>query len=205
MTKITKDKRDKLLFIGVLTGLVVSGLYAMVISAQREQIADLEEKTSRTRESLEKNARWIRQSPTIHANASALVQDLDAAHSQMSPLDKFKWFYNTVERFRPSYNVSLVDISREPEIGEIGVLPKFPYPAATFGVKMHGNYHDFGKFLSDFENNFSYMRIQGLRAEIDPTQRLAGTSAMASLDADKRERLLFTFKVVTLIKPSSPL
>ncbi len=206
MNKITKDKRDKLLIIGVLTGLVVSVLYAMVISAQRGQIADLEDKIFRTRESLDKNARWIRQSATVQANASAVVQDLDAVHSQMSPLDKFKWFYNSVEKFRAGYsNVSLLDISREPEIGEIGVLPKFPYPAATFGVKMHSTYHDFGKFISDFENNFPYMRIQGLRAEIDPAQRLAGASAMSNVDADKRERLLFTFKVVTLIKPISPL
>ena len=50
-------------------------------------------------------------------------KELETKQEDMAPLEKFKWFYNTLERFLAQRPVKLVDITREPEIGELGVLP----------------------------------------------------------------------------------
>jgi hypothetical protein len=153
---------------------------------------------------LNKDERWVRQGPTVRAKLAAQGQALETLQTDMAPLDKFKWFYNTLENFRSSYDVRLVDITREPEFAEVGVLPNFPYQAAIFGVKLNAAYHDFGKFLAEFENRFPYMRIQNVRLELDPAQKLAGTNSLNMAAAD-RERLAITIKVVTLVKPPTPL
>ncbi|MCI0537168.1 MAG: hypothetical protein L0Z50_18275 [Verrucomicrobiales bacterium] len=205
MNKLNKEKRDKLGLIGVGTALVTMLFYFFVVSPQREQIALHEDKIERSHELLNKDERWIRQGPLVRENLATYRQTLETRQTDMAPLDKFKWFYNTLESFQSRYDVSLVDITREPEFGEVGVLPNFAYQAAIFGVKLNATYHDFGKFLADFENKFPYMRVQNLRLELDPAQKLAGTNALIAASLDTRERLAITLKVVTLVKPTTPL
>src|SRR5438105_12680302 len=134
MNKITKEKRDKLGLIGVGTALVTLAFYFFVISPQQQQIDEHEDKIARTGELLSKDERWIHQRQAVHANLATHRQTLEARQTEMAPLDKFKWFYNTLESFQSRYDVSLVDITREPELGEVGMLPNFTYQAAIFGV-----------------------------------------------------------------------
>jgi hypothetical protein len=202
MSKLSKEKREKLGLVGVGTALVTLMLYFFVISPQREQIAFHEDKITRASELLNKDERWIRQASIVQANLKTHRETLETRQTDMAPLDKFNWFYKTLESFKSSYDVNLVDITREPELGEVGVLPNFAYQAATFGVKLNASYHDFGKFLADFENKFPYMRVQNVRLELDPALKLAGTNALANVSADTRERLAITLKVVTLVKPT---
>jgi hypothetical protein len=205
MNKLNKEKRDRLALIGVGTTLVGLLVYFFVISPQRQQIEEHEDKIARTGELLNKDDRWIRQRTLVRGNLIAHRQALETHQSDMAPLDKFKWFYNTLESLRAQYDVNLVDITREPEFAEAGVLPNFPYQAAIFGVKLNATYHDFGRFLADFENRFPYMRVQNIRLELDPAQKIAGTNALVAGGLDTRERLAITLKVVTLVKPSIPL
>ena len=205
MNKLNKEKRDRLALIGVGTALITLLLYFFVISPQRQQIDEHEDKILRTSELLNKDERWLRQRPAIQENLTSHRQMLETRQSEMAPLDKFKWFYNTLESFRSPFDVSLVDITREPEFADVGVLANFPYQAAVFGVKLNATYHDFGKFLGDFENRFPYMRVQNVRLELDPAQKLAGTNSLMAASADTRERLSITLKVVTLVKPTTPL
>ena len=205
MNKLTKEKRDKLVLIGVATVILTIAYYFLLISAQREQIREQRDKIAQARDQLSKAERWIRQGPLLRAELEQRRKGLESHQTDMAPLDKFKWFYNTLESFRSSYGVKLIDITREPEVGEVGLLPKFPYTGATFGVKFNGTYHEFGKFLADFENRFPYMRVQNLRIEMDQAQKLAGTNAVMAASAEARERLAITLKVVTLIKPTLPL
>jgi len=87
----------------------------------------------------------------------------------------------------------------------VGNLPKFPYQAATFGVKLSARYHDFGRFLADFENEFPYLRVKNL--EVAPEAAKFGVREEAGLDQRLRsqESLLINMRVVTLIKPAAPL
>ena len=55
-------------------------------------------------------------------------------------------------------------------------------------------YHEFGRFVADFENAFPYMRIQNI--ELDPA---AASNASAQSD---QEKLAFKMEIVTLVNPS---
>jgi hypothetical protein len=73
------------------------------------------------------------------------------------------------------------------------MFPKFPYKAVQFSLRGTAYFHDFGKFLADFENRFPYLRVQNL--ELEPA---ATTSANNTEDAEK---LSFRLEIVTLVNP----
>jgi hypothetical protein len=203
MNKLSKEKRDKLMLVGIATAGVLAALYLFLISPQQTALRDCADKTDATREKLAKAEHWLRMAPTIQTRLSACRKELDAKQDEMAPLEKFKWFYNTLERFLAQRSVKLADITREPEIGELGVLPRFPFQAATFGVKLNARYHDFGSFLAEFENQFPYMRVQNL--DLEPDNGFKG-NGKEQLIVEQRETdpesLAITMRVVTLLKPS---
>ena len=84
------------------------------------------------------------------------------------------------------------------------MLPKFPYQAASFGVKLAARYHDFGAFLADFENRFPYMRVQNLHLE--PVSAAPAEEALSAGERQSHRRTLaITMRVVTLVKPLAAL
>lgn len=208
MNKLSKEKRDKLLLVGIGTACVLAAVYMLVINAQQSALQDYAERTDAAMEKLAKAERWLRMAPTVDSRLQSARAELEAKQEKnMAPVDKFKWFYNTLDQFLAQRRVKLVDITREPELAEVGVLPKFPYQSASFGVKLTARYHDFGAFLADFENSFPYFRVQNL--EIEP----AGSSKAISKDLvrggperpPEPESLAITMRVVTLIKPTASL
>jgi hypothetical protein len=72
------------------------------------------------------------------------------------------------------------------------MLPNFPYKQATLTIGGTAHFHDFGKFVADFENQFPYMRLMNVTLE----------PASGVLAADK-ERLSFRMEIATLVKPPS--
>jgi hypothetical protein len=205
MNKLSKEKRDKLLLIALGTGGLLAALYLMVISAQNTALAEYSEKTEAAKEKLAKAERWLRMAPTIQTRLDSNRRELEGKQAEMAPVDKFKWFYDTLDKFLAQRSVKLTDITREPEIGAVGILPKFPYEAATFGLKLNARYKDLGAFLSEFENQFPYMRVNNLDIEPEGSVKV-GTK---ELIADPRQRgvanLAITLRVVTLIRPAIPL
>src|SRR5262249_10267395 len=147
-----------------------------------------------------------RMGPTVQSKLAACRKELERKQESMAPVDKFKWFYNTLDQFIARHHVHLIDITREPEVGELGTLPKFPYQAASFGVKLSARYHDFGAFLADFENQFPDMRVQNVELQPDATLPAAAATGKDMRAGQRRpggaETLTITMRVVTLIKPS---
>jgi len=206
MNKISKEKRDKLVLVALGTAAVLGALYFLVVSTQQTALQDYADKTDVTKEKLAKAERWQRMASSVKARLAASRAELEAKQDQMAPVDKFKWFYNTMETFLAQHRVRLVDITREPEIGEVGVLPNFPYQAASFGVKLTGHYHDVCNFLAEFENHFPYMRVQNVEIEPETATKIATKDSHGSVSqAAIPEELAVTLRVVTLIKPNTPL
>ena len=92
------------------------------------------------------------------------------------------------------YKVEIPQFSRE-VTGDVAMLPKFPYRGATFTVKGSAYFHDFGKFLADFENAFPYIRVQNL--QLSPM----AAPATATGEIKMTEELSFRMELVTLINP----
>src|SRR5687768_18541927 len=77
----------------------------------------------------------------------------------------YYWFLKLVDQFRKDEKLDngfIVDITM-PEFIEAGLLPKFPYKAASFGLRVNGQFHDIGRFIASLENTFPYFRVQNIK------------------------------------------
>ncbi|MEY4917977.1 MAG: hypothetical protein RL616_1890, partial [Verrucomicrobiota bacterium] len=98
------------------------------------------------------------------------------------------WTYDTIRRFKANYHVDIPSIA-QPTVTDVDVLASFPYRQAKITLNGSAFFHDLGKFVSDFENNFPHMRMINLI--IEPSQG-SGT-----------EKLSFRMEVITLVKPNT--
>ena len=103
--------------------------------------------------------------------------------------DVYRWTTRTFTRLQTNQ----VEISQlePPRLGEVNILPKVPYKAATFTVIGTAYYHDFGKFLANLENGFPHVRVQ--RLELEPTQ-------FGEPETEEQEKLNFKMEILALVK-----
>lgn len=189
MAKLSKEKKDRLVLVCVVTLVVVAGLWFGVVSMQQGALAADRKKIQDAIDKVEKAKRLSSMAAKIEENLTTAKTKLDEVEGGMASGDLYSWVILTLNKFRAAHQVNIPDFSRELR-GQVGVLPNFPYEAATFTVRGNAYFHDLGKFLADFENTFPYMRVQNL--EIEP-------ASAAGVD---RERLTFKIEIVALIKPT---
>ncbi|MBC8001627.1 MAG: type 4a pilus biogenesis protein PilO [Opitutaceae bacterium] len=188
MSKLTKEKRDQLILVGIGTLAVAVGLWYAVIRSQNITVQVIEKKTMEVRDKIDKAEKALKTRETVQANLETANTQLKAIEQSMASGDMYSWVINTINQFIVNQKVTIPVFSRE-VIGEVGMLSKFPYKAATFVLKGSAHYHDFGRFVSDFENAFPYIRVQNL--ELTPAT--AG---------DEKEKLEAKFEIVALINPN---
>jgi hypothetical protein len=124
----------------------------------------------------------------INENLTEAEHNLTLAGEQMASGDLYYWLYNTIKTFKSSYRIDIPQFGNA-EIGNTSVLYNFPYKQVKTSVAGSGFFHDFGKFLADFEHRFPYIRVENLILEPVPT---------AEHEAD-REKLLFKMDIIALI------
>jgi Tfp pilus assembly protein PilO len=197
MNKLSKDKRDKLLLtiIGIVG--VLSVLYFLVITDQKEEIAQLKSKITALSSKVNTAERLSKRGQEVEANFELQKKILTQKQIEMPrPGQDHAWFLNLMEDRRRKYELEVDDI-KTPEAIESGILPKFPFRAVALNVTMVGTYYDFGRFLADFENSYPYMRVQSLK--IVPEIRAASSRPGADAN-DSGGKLRFSYKVIALIK-----
>ena len=190
MNKLPKEKRDHLILVVIATVAAVAVLWFLILSSQQKSLIAMRNKTTEAQAKVAKAEDALKKGSVLDNQLAAASQQLRAIEDSMASGDMYSWVITTMKNFIGGHNVSLPLFSRE-VVGEVSMIPKFPYKAATFQLKGSAYYHDFGKFLADFENSFSYVRVQNL--EFAPTTT-----------GDDREKLDVKFEIVTLIKPSAP-
>jgi Tfp pilus assembly protein PilO len=161
MTKLPKEKRDRITLIAVVTLMVMAGLWFSLIAAQDKQMMIIERQTTDERKRVDDAEKRVKSKDKVETELNAVTQELKTQEDGMAVGDLFGWFYNRLNNFRGAYRVEIIDI-KDQQLGDVKLLPDFPYKAVTFKVNMAGYYHDLGKFLADFENNFPYMRVQNI-------------------------------------------
>ena len=194
MSKLPKDKRDKIIFISLGTIVVCAAVWFLVIGAQRESLKVAREKALTSRDQLARGEAMLKTQPTVNAQFEEATRQLQQRETGMAaPNDMYSWLIQTLNNFRLGYKVEIPQFGRELPTA-VGMFPKFPYSAALFTVRGSAHYHDFGKFLADFENAFPCIRVQNI--ELDPAMEIAGSEV--------REKLNFKMELVTLVRPIAP-
>jgi Tfp pilus assembly protein PilO len=212
MNKLSKEKRDKLLMVGVATLMVVALWWNFVIGSQSERLAGFNRTVAALRDKVDKAERLSRLETVIGQNLQASRRLLDSKQEAMAPsAGQRYWLLKLIDQFKKDYAMDLLAIS-QPVEEELGVVPKYPFKAAIFGVKASAQYHEFGRFVADFENAFPYLAIRNIK--LDPEGDAGGTktapvsgtpSATSPIGTDSgSERLNIEFRIVTLIKPTTP-
>lgn len=190
MKNLPKEKRDKLILLCIGTLVVMAGLYYGLITIQKKTLADTLKKQGEQGTKLSNAQRLTSLSGQIEKNLEAVTARLKDIESTMPSGDIYSWSILTVNTFKEKYQVEIPQFSKEVQ-SEVGMFAKFPYRAATFSLRGTAFYHDFGRFLADFENTFPYMRIQNI--ELEPN---AANNSVNPADAEK---LAFKMDVVTLV------
>jgi hypothetical protein len=189
MSKFALHKRNKIVLVAVGTLAVAVGLWFVLISPLRAKAAQLARRAAEARAEVVRGQKSVAAAEQIARELAAVTNRLTAAEAAMASGDLYAWMIQTMNRFKQAYAVDIPQIGRETPC-EVGMFPQYPYRAASFVVRGVAYYHEFGKFLADFENNFPAMRVQNL--ELEP-------STVAK--EEEPERLQFKMEVVTLVKP----
>jgi hypothetical protein len=109
----------------------------------------------------------------------------------MASGDPAVWIYDTIRNFKEHHKVD-ISVNSQLATGQVDLLPKFPYQQLKVTVNGTAFYHDFGKFIADFENAYPHARIVNLTLE-----SAGGTGADS-------EKLAFRMDVIALIRTTGP-
>jgi Tfp pilus assembly protein PilO len=192
MTKLPKEKRDKIILISMGTAVVCAALWFLVINTQLSALRNVAKETEKSRDQLARGQTTIKSQEVVNhefTEASAALKQREAVMA--SPNDMYFWLIQTLNGFRGNYKVEIPQFGRETP-AEVGCFAKFPYSAALFNVRGTAHFHDFGKFLADFENTFPYIRVQNI--DLEPTANDAS--------GESREKLEFKIELLTLVRPT---
>ncbi len=198
MKRLSKEKRDRLIMVAVGTAIAVAALWFTLIQSQNSNLKALAAKHAEAKQQLEAAQKVLDSRMDIARKLESSGGKLHKVEAEMVSGDMYDWVIRTVKNFKsaPQYRdkVEIPNFSRE-VLGDAQMFPNFPYKAAVFNIHGTAYYHDFGRFIADFENRFPFMRIQNINLE-----PAASSSATAT---EEVEKLSFQFELVALVNPGS--
>jgi len=194
MARLSKEKRDRLILVIILASAITLGLWYGIISTRKQKLEATKASTRAAFERLEKAKNLLKQSDKAESQLADALNKLTEVEESMASGDYYTWAILLLEQARAGHDVKIIEVTR-PVKGDVGVLAQFPYAAALFTVRGAGFYHDFGKFLADFENSFPYFRVQNLTLA-------PGSDGVVGPDTSAAHEILaFRMDIVALIKP----
>ncbi|MCX6896621.1 MAG: hypothetical protein NTZ16_14245 [Verrucomicrobia bacterium] len=186
--KLSADKRNKLIVVAILTAVVIGVLWYYLIGALNAKIEEFKEKQATAEEQRKKIDTATRNSVQIENNLNAAAEKLATIKQEMASGDLYSWMYTTSKNFNRSYHVDIPQFSTV-ETAENNLIPQFPYKQVKISVNGSAYFHDFGRFLSDFENHFPHIRVENLTLE----------PATGPEQASDREKLAFRMEIIALV------
>ena len=188
--KIPKEKRNSLILVGVATVSGVALLYFFLIGVQSAKIKEISDKIDSAQHQKERIESAVKNAAQIEADLKKESKVLAGLENDMAGGDLFLWQINMMKNFKGDRPVEIPELSAGSP-ADCNLLPKFPYRQVTLTVGGSAFYHDFGRFLADFENTYQHMRV--LNLQVFPKPALS--------PADK-EKIGFKMEIVTLTKPN---
>src|SRR6185436_3681094 len=192
MKKLSKEKRNQLILVVMLTTMGVAGLWFGLINTLQQKIHQLEESKAVVAGKLTEIEQKGKSADRIEAELEQSTKELTRVEDEMASGDLLAWMLKTVGLLKLQHKVELPSLS-PPEVKDVNLLPKFPYKQAGYTIGGTAYFHDLGKFVADVENQYPYFRLANL--DISPE------ATVVSGDKEIRDRLTFRIDMITLIKP----
>ncbi|MGA9451279.1 MAG: hypothetical protein WBW41_08040 [Verrucomicrobiia bacterium] len=184
-----KDKRTQFILV-IFCTLGVLGLIGFaLIRPQYQTLSKIHNTERDARDKLKKIKDTINKAGDTTIQLSNVTARLSSAEEDMASGDIYAWTYDTIRKFKASYRVDIPTVG-QPFLGDVDLLPQFPYKQIRVTISGTAYYHELGRFIADFENTFPHIRVVNLTLEpVNPTE--AGN-----------EKLAFRIDVVALVKPN---
>jgi hypothetical protein len=190
MKKLSKEKRDQFILVLLLIAGGAAGLWFGLINFQKGHLRQLEADKQTAQNTLDSWDRLIKNADHIEADLAVASKKLADQEEDMASGDLYLWLVKNIRTFKVPYKSLDIPQLGQPEVKETSLLPKFPYKQVTLTIGGTSYFHDLGKFIADFENQFPLFRVVNL--EMEPAPAVAGT---------EREKLSFKMDVIALVKP----
>jgi len=189
MKRLNKQKRDQLILVSLVILIVLVGLWFLLIRAQKESLATLRDDkiAKETKEGQMRDK--INTSKNVEAELSKTADKLAEKEQTMVSGDAYASLVNTIRKFKQKYKLEIPQFSPAAPVTDVDILPKFPYKQLRVGISGTGYYEEVGKFIADFENEYTSSRIVNLELTPDSTP-------------EGKEKLTFRMEIVSLVASS---
>jgi Tfp pilus assembly protein PilO len=191
--KLPKEKKSQFVLVIVITIGVLSALGFGLIQFQYGNLSNIAAKRAEADKKLRAMQDAVKHADQIEAQLAAARKRLGGLEEDLASGDLYAWMFSTIRNFKTAYKVEVPQFGSVGSPVEMNLLPNFPYKQASLTVAGTSHFHDFGRFLADFENQFPHMRVLNLRLDAMPP-----TSA-----GEDPEMISFTMEIVTLVKATS--
>lgn len=194
MNKLSKEKMQQVVLVWLFCAIITGLTWFFGVSAMNGKRAETAGESQKIQDKLDDGAKKKARKTDSKAKLEAVNKDLEQIQNGMAQGELFDWIDSKLNEFI-TQNLLEVDIPSKTrgEVVEVGILPVTdPYKAVRYSVRGTAYFHDFGKFVSAFENNFPYMRLQNI--ELSPGGQFDVVS--------DPEKLTFRMDIVALLKPA---
>ena len=189
MKRLSREKRNQLIIVILVTLAILAVIGFSLIRPQYDSLSKIAKDRKVAASKLQSIKHAITNSEAIANEWNETTYALAHTEEDMASGDPYSWTYDTIRHFKQSYKVEIPEVGH-PTIGELDLLPSFPYKQIRFAINGTVYYNDLGKFIADFENSFPHSRIVRLVVE-----------SAASKDSNS-EKLSFKMEIITLVKPN---
>lgn len=187
--KLPKEKQKNLVGVVVLTLMILGAMGHFLIRGGYDKISALRKKQAEAQAKLDQMQKTVDRAKTVEAAFDETHRALNEREKGVASGDLYSWMHGTLRKFARSYKVEIPQVGAVSQPGEVTLLPNFPYKQSTVTLNGTGYYHELGRFVADFENQFPLMRIVNLSLDLNPTPT-----------SNDRDKLAFRMDVVTLVK-----
>jgi hypothetical protein len=189
--KLSKEKRSQLVLVVLVSLIAVTGLYFALIRRQNESLARLAKQKTAATQKLQLVLDAIQRADQIQAELHEAGNALAAAETDVASGDCYAWVINSLRQFKAPYKVDIPQFSQLGPAVDVNILPSFPYKQAPLTVAGSARFHELGRFLANFENQFPHVRLLNLSLDANA----------AAVNAEPAS-LSFKMDIVALVKPN---
>jgi len=188
--RLSKEKKNQLVLVLVVTLVCLGGWGFGLIRYQYSSLRALSDNKAAADKKLSVMRDSVKQTDRLAQDLTDTKKTLAEMESDVASGDLYSWIITTIRRFRAPYKVEIPSQSPISPITDVNLLANFPYKQTSINVTGTAHYHDLGRFVADFENQFPHIRLVNLNIDVDG-------------GATEPEMLAFRMEIVTLVKPNA--
>ena len=192
MSRLSKEKRNQVILVSLMILLAVVGLWYSLIRYQQESLEKTDADRAVALKKLSEIQDTIKHSKELEEDLLSVSNALAGEEEDMVSGDLYSAMVSSIRKFKLRYKVEIPQFDSGGMAVNVNLLPRFPYKQVSMSISGTAHYHDLGRFIADFENQFPFSRI--LNLELVP--------ASAS-GPEEKEKLAFRMDIVWLVHPDA--